>query len=213
MENIPLSWWQKTTRNVKRLWNRAFGKPPNGYTFDKSAVMTEMQNMDANDLHESFLNGLEDVHDLGTPANPHPDGDYTPPELPDGGDVDDFGLGDTGLDAPPAMAGEAENLGTIVDQIVDAGLGGDQSGRRTARHRYCSSAGCSEQHPRLRCHLSRHRKRCRHDEPFRVCPELRQRSRVFPLSRRMDAREHSLICSQHRRETRRNGRSWYSQVT
>ena len=97
-----------------------FGKS-DVYKFDNKTVMRELQSMGANDLHESLLNGLEDVHDMGTPVNPHPDGAYEPPELPGGGEpVDEFGLGDTGLEAPEPMVGQAEP--GIIDQIVDAGI-------------------------------------------------------------------------------------------
>ena len=112
LEDIP-RWYQRAARNVKRLWNKMFGRSPD-YAFDTEQVAMEMQNMGSNDLKEALLDSLEDTHIQGTHLEPKPDGSYQPPE--------EFGLGDDGiLEAPPAMAGEAENMGTIVDQMVDAG--------------------------------------------------------------------------------------------
>ena len=113
LNDIP-RWYQRAARNVKRLWNKMFGRSPD-YAFDTEQVAMEMQNMGSNDLKEALLDSLEDTHIQGTHIDPKPDGSYQPP--------DEFGLGDDGiLEAPPAMAGEAENMGTIVDQLVDAGL-------------------------------------------------------------------------------------------
>ena len=111
LQDIP-RWYTRAARNVKRLWNKMFGRSPD-YAFDTEQVATEMQNMGSNDLKEALLDSLEDTHIQGTHIDPKPDGSYDPPN--------EFGLGDDGiLEAPPAMAGEAENMGTIVDQMVDA---------------------------------------------------------------------------------------------
>ena len=112
LENVPESFWEKSTSTLKRLWRKMFGRSPE-YKFDNKVVMREMQEMSQNDLSEALLNGLEDVHDLGTPANPHPDGSYEPPE--------EFGMGDDGgvLEAPPEPADAQPNL---FDAVIDTGL-------------------------------------------------------------------------------------------
>ena len=115
LDALPEKWFDRAARHVKRIWNKMFGKSTN-YVIDTDAVAMEMQSMGSNDLRESLLHSLEDTHDLGTHINPNPDGSYEPPQ------IDEFGLGDGGLEAPPAMANEAENLGSVVDRIVDAGL-------------------------------------------------------------------------------------------
>ena len=113
LDALSEKWFNRAARHVKRIWRSMFGKSTN-YVIDTDAIALEMQNMGSNDLRESLLHSLEDTHDLGTHIDPMPDGTYEPPE--------EFGLGDGGLEAPPAMAGEAENLGSVVDRIVDAGL-------------------------------------------------------------------------------------------
>ncbi len=72
----------------------------------------EMQNMGTNDLTEALLDGLGDVHALGTETAPRLDN-----ELPD-----EFGL-DSGEGYQPPSPEEMGLVDTVVDAALDAGIG------------------------------------------------------------------------------------------
>ena len=115
LAEIQQGFWSRAAASVKRKltkWGRSlFGKDYAGYV-DTDAVAMEMQNMGTNDLTEALLDGLGDVHALGTETAPRLDN-----ELPD-----EFGL-DSGEGYQPPSPEEMGLVDTVVDAALDAGIG------------------------------------------------------------------------------------------